>query len=477
MSVEPSNSKTKHILVVGAGPCGLLMAALLLQRRADYHVTLVDAGDDLSSAEIDVSEKRSWTIGLSTTGIEALQKVPGLYEKYVQETGTPIHVTSYFYREKSFDVTERDIPNKLKKLGIKTVRNFVVDRNAIVAACTRYLRDEHSSNPNFVALWNTKVLFLDGDSKRVLVRTSKNSGGTPNNIVEERYIHYDYVIGCDGVHSTIRSAMQLHMRDLKYDMSDTFSNFKSIHIQQPKQVLPNSLLILVESLPNITMVGAPQSNGMMNLMIGHFQNNAIAPELLSGSVDEVETYMKTFFKAFPLVDYTDFAKQWVHQDWSTTSQLHCNCYHSDKLAAVIMGDAAHATSPALSLGMNTALDDAQTLNRLLDELEDDWTQALPAFSRERVKEGHALTDLSFHVYALRPSLQLRMFMRDALRDMMWRWFPTRVKPSALTQCMLGYPLSDVYKFATKTKRLQKTRPDNHRIQREHFEKTVGLAQV
>ena len=42
-----------------------------------------------------------------------------------------------------------------------------------------------------------------------------------------------------------------------------------------------------------------------------------------------------------------------------------------------MGDAAHATSPAIGMGMNTALRDAQIFYEILKEYNDDMEEVLP----------------------------------------------------------------------------------------------------
>jgi len=53
---------------------------------------------------------------------------------------------------------------------------------------------------------------------------------------------------------------------------------------------------------------------------------------------------------------------------------HCNFYHSTKLSMIILGDAAHATSPSIGMGMNHALADAACLDELLIEHEGDLTK-------------------------------------------------------------------------------------------------------
>jgi len=46
---------------------------------------------------------------------------------------------------------------------------------------------------------------------------------------------------------------------------------------------------------------------------------------------------------------------WVGQPWSQTGQVHCSFYHSLKLQLLILGDAAHATSPSIGPPRSIAL--------------------------------------------------------------------------------------------------------------------------
>ena len=60
----------------------------------------------------------------------------------------------------------------MKKLNVQLPRNYFVDRNAVVSACSKFLSDKYgSSSPYFESYWNTKVLYIDGENKRVLVRS------------------------------------------------------------------------------------------------------------------------------------------------------------------------------------------------------------------------------------------------------------------------------------------------------------------
>jgi kynurenine 3-monooxygenase len=220
-------------------------------------------------------------------------------------------------------------------------------------------------------------------------------------------------------------------------------------------------------------IALPEKGGIVNITCGYSLNAPCDPELASDDPKVVAEYLKKHFKAFELEDYDDFSRQWVGQSWNTTGQVHCNYYHSDKLSAIIMGDAAHATSPSIGMGMNTALGDASALNRLLDQHDDDWDAVLPAYSKERVKEGRALTDLAFFLYSMSPTQQIRNLVIAMLRGILSKIFPFVWNDP---QYMIGQgeKLSVVYDRATKMGMLPSVRYTNESIIRAHFEKESGM---
>jgi kynurenine 3-monooxygenase len=70
---------------------------------------------------------------------------------------------------------------------------------------------------------------------------------------------------------------------------------------------------------------------------------------------------------------------------------------------LLMDDAAHATSPQIGQGMNTALTDAAALDKMLDSHKDNLVAALETFSKERMKEGNTLIDCHFITFYYRPA--------------------------------------------------------------------------
>lgn len=455
---------TKRVLVAGAGPAGILAAIQLLRRNdseknTKYQVTLVDAGRDYGTiTKEELPSHRSWMIGLSNHGLSAIRQVPGLFEDYVSEIGVDLDSFSVFIGASEMKQTSDAIG--------QSGENFIVDRNYVVSSMARYLNDKFGNNGAFTRSYDTNILYVDGDNKRVLVRNNHNN--------KERYVDYDILLGCDGIRSVVRGAMVINHRDFECKVSDIFARFKATHVALPKKLDANSLSLLPTVLPKMNGIALPEKGGVVNLSAGYTLNDPCDEELMSNDPKVVAEYAKKNLKAFELVDYDDFAQQWVNQSWNSTGQVHCNYYHSDKLSAIIMGDAAHATSPSIGMGMNTALGDAAALNRILDECNDDWDAVLPAFSNERVKEGRALTDLAYYLFPHAQSQQIRLLLIGAIRNKLAKVFPSLVWQDPQYNIGQGEKLSVVYERATRMGIIPSVRYTNDAIRQAHFEKEAGM---
>ena len=97
-----------RVVIVGAGPAGLLAAINFLRREGpvQYVVDLVESGEDYGLLDAAGLEKeRSWQIGLSTHGLAALRRVPGLSED-ISQVGVQINQTSIFLGAKEIKTGE-----------------------------------------------------------------------------------------------------------------------------------------------------------------------------------------------------------------------------------------------------------------------------------------------------------------------------------------------------------------------------------
>ena len=471
-------------MISGAGPAGLLLSSLLLSKNKDencsivYDVTLLDGREDYASFTKKEMQKahRSWMLGLADHGLDAIKTIPSLYENYVKGEGILIEELNIFFGEKRITQNVNDASSEaLRKYRVSRGEPgdipaaFIVDRNFVVAAIARYLKDTHENDPQFTARYETKCQYVDYENKKVLVRDCKTN-------VEE-YVSYDLLVGCDGVRSTVREALVKRHSDFQFEYTDIFNEFKQVHVKQPTTVPTKGMSIIPNIFGVCNGILLPETGGMANISIGCPRNNfeKLPYELKSDDYKIVSKYIRENFKAFEMIDYDHFAKQWVGQRWNQTGMVHCNFYHSLKAGVLIMGDAAHATSPSIGMGMNTALRDAQVFSEILEETKDDFEQALPAFSEARVKEGNSLSDLAFHLYSLDTKQQLIEVFHTMVRSFFFLRFPWLVNEHPQTMIgRRGVSLCEVYDQAVKVGIIDKHRAVNDRIRMQDFEKTTGM---
>ncbi len=469
---------TKRVVISGAGPAGLLMASLLLSRNKDsetplYHVTLIDGREDYGffTKEELCASHRSWMLGLADHGMDAIKTLPELYENYVKGEGILVKEFNLYLGSKK--ISQTIDTSKFKSTNVRKVgepaEGFIVDRNFIVAALARYIRETHEDDENYTPLYGTKCQYVDYENKMLLMRDVSTK--------EETYMPYDLLIGSDGVRSTVREALVKRHSNFSCDVTDIFQEFKGVHIKIPEDVNINSMSVFPDVFPYCQGIGLPETGGMLNVSIGVSRNNfdQLPKELKSDDYRVVSKYVEENFKPFKLHDYDDFAKQWVGQRWNQTGMVHCNFYHSVQAGIVIMGDAAHATSPSIGMGMNTALRDAQIFHEILMEHKDDLSKALPAFSKERVKEGNSLSDLAMHLYCMDKGQQTKATFHMIIRNVLNKFFPSLVEEHA--QVMIGrrgVSLCEVYQTAVRQGVMRKHRAMNDQIRMEYFEKTTGM---
>eukprot|EP00536_Pseudo-nitzschia_multiseries_P001433 jgi/Psemu1/250566/estExt_Genewise1Plus.C_180190 len=475
MCIPDGSKERKRVVVSGAGPAGLLLASLLLNKNKDatstvtYDVTLLDGREDYGSFSKEELSKyhRSWMLGLADHGMDAIKKLPELYENYVKGEGILVREINIFLGAKKL-VKAAATGEEVGALP----EGFIVDRNFIVAAIARYLRETHENDPNYTAMYNTKCQYVDYDNRRVLVRDVKGK--------HEQYIDYDLLVGCDGVRSTVREAMVKRHSDFHLEYTDIFQEFKQLHLKMPESLSQSAMSLLPDVFPLCQGICLPETGGLVNMGVGAARHlvDELPDELKSDDYKVVSEYVRNNLKAFELDDYDDFAKQWVNQRWNQTGMVHCNFYHSVKTGVVLMGDAAHATSPSIGMGMNTALRDAQIFSEILEETKDDFEAALPAYSEARVKEGNALSDLALHLYCMDKKHQMIETIHMIVRGFLWTKFPRFIDEHP--QAMIGRKgtaLSEVYEMAVKQGIIHKHRHINDRIRQEYFECKSGMIQT
>jgi 2-polyprenyl-6-methoxyphenol hydroxylase-like FAD-dependent oxidoreductase len=319
------------VLVVGAGPTGLTLAASLLGREAD--VIVVDrltAGANTSRAaavnartlevleDIDVS-RRMVKSGLIAPRFTMRQGARTLIP--IDFSGLP---TRYPYTLMiSQATTEALLVERLTELGSKVVRP---------KALTRLSQDRDG----------VTATFADGDTIRAR-----------------------FVVGCDGVHSTVREQAGVGFAGGEYAESFTLADVRL------SGEAPNDEVILFYAMNGLNVL-APLPGGIHRIVAP----STHAPEVPSmGFVQDI-------------MDTRGFGPgRSVVTELVWGSRFHIQHRVADTYRArrlLLAGDAAHVHSPAGGQGMNLGIQDAVALaDALHDALSGRADTALDGYSAGR----------------------------------------------------------------------------------------------
>jgi 2-polyprenyl-6-methoxyphenol hydroxylase-like FAD-dependent oxidoreductase len=346
------------VLVVGAGPVGLTVAASLAGHGHD--VTVVDrqaAGAHTSRAAVvhartlEMLERVGVSTRLASLGIQARQfsirdgdreLVPVRFDRLPTEYPYTLMVPQ--------NVTEQVLLDRLEELGGMVHRPYAASEMSQTA---------------------------DGAVVKL------ESGDT----IEARY-----VVGADGMNSTIRDLAGLgfngaHTQSLSFTLSD-------VRIDGG---LPRDQVILFFSTPGMLVV-APLPDGSFRL-VAEVDD---APE--QPDVAYAQHLLDTRGSRGTSVRVTEVV-------WGSRFRIHervANRYRAERV--LLAGDAAHTHSPAGGQGMNLGLRDAVTLGDALsvalrdgrEDKLDEYATGSRAEAMEVVALAHRLTRLATAPRAVRP---------------------------------------------------------------------------
>ena len=354
----------EKIAVVGGGLVGGLEAAYLAQNG--FNVDVFERRDDIRNAELVAG--KSINLALSDRGWKALRGI-GLEDQIrsiaIPMRGRKIHTT--------------DGNQKFQPYGIEDQSIWSVSRGGL----NQHLLEKADSYKNCNLYFNHKCTGVDLETNTL---DFEHNG----EIIQKTY---DRIIGTDGAFSAVRKQLQ---KSDRYNYSQYYleHGYKELIIPSAPdnihQIDPNALHIWPRG--GFMLIALANLDGSFTVTLFlPFEGENSFENLKSDS--EVEKFFK---KEFPdalemmpdlLADYN------TNPTGSLVTVRSYPWNYQDKI--LLMGDAAHAIVPFYGQGMNAGFEDCSVLDELMKKHKNNWSDAMPAYTESRKRNGDAIADLAF----------------------------------------------------------------------------------
>jgi kynurenine 3-monooxygenase len=393
---DETNKKTK-VVIVGAGPAGLLLGHYLV-RRPNYEILLVEKRSDPRQAT-DEASLRTYPIALQSRGMHALKKIPGLDGTM---TNQGVHCVGVcLHGAKKTRTIPRDPPN------------LSLDRNQIAMTLLKELAlAELALNTTISMQFDAALQDVNPDSKEITIVNEMNKPSK---------ISFDYLVAADGGRSKIRQQLA-DMGALECSQKEIPDDYRTIHLPRTSQdgsLQLDSDKIHGWMLDKIKIITAPIHKDYVSGAI-IFDKGQDPFAGMQSSQDVLDYFQGLSPNSLGKLMTEPDAAQLLASPTSTLLSVRCQQLHAAE-SVLLLGDAAHAVSASVGQGCNSALQDVEVFGALLDQYEDDWTKVLPAYTLARLEDAHAVSDLSDYSNARSKWMKVEWLLRIILKKVLPKW--------------------------------------------------------
>ncbi|ACK64894.1 Kynurenine 3-monooxygenase [Rippkaea orientalis PCC 8801] len=393
----------KKVVIIGAGPAGLLLAHYLLS-RGKYQIEIYESRRLQDITEI--TAYRTFPLSLQERGRKAIRMIPGLEEAII--------ANSIFCRG-TLIYRKRGKPRNIKRNN----PILTIDRNRLVAIFYQKLLDNYSSEQLKIH-FGCEAIQIDSPAHIITLQPQTGDSFTVN---------YDILIGADGANSRVRNYLNAQ-RGLQCHQQYVPDSYKSLCLNRLNSELGIALesdLIHTSNMGNNTRILlVPQPDNQLKGVILFPADQNPFEDLLTSS--QVLDFFEQNFPIFAPLLSKEQAEILLKSPVGRPITIRCDRFH-DNHAILLIGDAAHAVSPSMGQGCNSSLQDVLILNHLLDQYDDNWQKVLPEFSKQRIFDAHAVQELSDYCFPRKGKLLIaEFFFRLVLGRLLNKYFPDFFKP-------------------------------------------------
>lgn len=337
---------TTQVLIVGAGPTGLMLASELARQKIDFR--LIDKMVEPTTL--------SKAIALQARSLELLERFPGLVEELLQQG---IQLAEGKICSEGQPLVHIDITK------LKSRYPFVL---SLPQCETEKLLRENLAAMGHAVEMQTELLSIEFAEDRAIVAHIRHADG------HEEISEVEYLAACDGAHSVLRKQLNLSFQGSTFNDQD----FMLADVTLNKEIPSNLVQVFLKSGAIVAcfplskkrfrfIVEQPKSVQSEALTVAHLQK--LLKEMVAPDLEIEETF---WFSEFSI------------------NQRKTEKYRVGRV--FLLGDAAHIHSPVGGQGMNTGMQDAINLGWKLAAVLNGKAKEtlLETYAEERNKVGEAL---------------------------------------------------------------------------------------